>query len=113
MTWCANVPPMTDLPGGPRHVPLELLTVDEVATLWSVSTKTVRRLMAAGELPTVRVGRSVRVRRADAADFLDAHLRPLTAQDTLQVGGLDPDGSGPEHHHGDTGRVDSGPSGTP
>jgi excisionase family DNA binding protein len=43
----------------PRH---PLLTIDDVATFLSVSTKTVRRMIGRGELPHIRVGRQVRVR---------------------------------------------------
>lgn len=95
---------------------LDLLTVDEVAQLWAVSSKTVRRLLAAGDLPTVRVGpagRSVRVRRADAADYLARRIGPLTAENGRQVPGLDPEGSGPEPDHRDAPGFDSSAGGTP
>ena len=46
----------------PRH---PLLTIDDVATFLSVSTKTVRRIIGRGELPHIRVGRQVRVRWED------------------------------------------------
>jgi len=89
------------------------MTVNEVAESWAVSPKTVRRLVAAGQLPEVRVGRALRVRRTDAAAYLEAHLRPLTAQDTFQVVHPDPDSSGSEDHHGDPGGVDGVAGGTP
>lgn len=38
-----------------------LLTVAEVATYLQVSIRTVRRLIASGELEVVRIGRAVRV----------------------------------------------------
>ena len=47
------------------------LTVVEVADLMRVSRMTVYRLVHAGELPAVRVGRSFRVPQ----DALDAYLR--------------------------------------
>ena len=43
----------------PRH---PLLTIDDVATFLSVSTKTVRRMIGRGELPHIRVGRQARIR---------------------------------------------------
>ncbi len=43
----------------PRH---PLLTIDDLATFLSVSTKTVRRMIGRGELPHIRVGRQVRIR---------------------------------------------------
>jgi len=42
-----------------------LLTVQEVAGLLSVSQRTVRRMIAAGEFPVLRLGRAIRVRRID------------------------------------------------
>ena len=42
---------------------MELLTVDETARLLKVAPVTVRRYIAEGRLPAVRVGRAVRVRR--------------------------------------------------
>lgn len=46
------------------------LTVQEVATLMRVSTMTVYRLIKAGDLPAVRVGRSFRVRDVDVDGYL-------------------------------------------
>lgn len=42
-----------------------LLTVQEVAAVLSVSQRTVRRMVVAGEFPVVRLGRAIRVRRID------------------------------------------------
>ena len=50
---------------------VRFLTVNEVADLMRVSRMTVYRLVHAGELPAVRVGRSFRVPQ----DALDAYLR--------------------------------------
>ena len=44
----------------------ELLTVSEVATMVRVSTMTIYRLLHSGMLPCVRVGRLLRIPRADA-----------------------------------------------
>ena len=53
--------------GQPRS---EFLTVAEVAQLMRVSTMTVYRLIKAGELPSVRVGKSHRIREADVDAYL-------------------------------------------
>jgi excisionase family DNA binding protein len=45
---------------------VELLTVQETAQLLKVSTVTVRRFIADGRLPAVKVGRAVRVEKTDA-----------------------------------------------
>ena len=46
------------------------LTVQEVADLMRVSSMTVYRLIKAGDLPAVRVGRSFRVRDVDVDSYL-------------------------------------------
>ncbi len=46
------------------------LTVQEVADLLRVSSMTVYRLIKAGDLPAVRVGRSFRVRDTDVDVYL-------------------------------------------
>jgi len=46
------------------------MTVAEVAQLMRVSTMTVYRLIKAGELPAVRVGRSYRLRPSDVDHYL-------------------------------------------
>lgn len=49
-----------------RPEPLEpLLTVADIAELENVSEKTVRRRIAAGEIPVIRSGRNIRIDRAD------------------------------------------------
>ena len=48
------------------------MTVAEVAQLMRVSTMTVYRLIKAGDLPAVRVGKSYRIREADINGYLDS-----------------------------------------
>jgi excisionase family DNA binding protein len=38
-----------------------LLTVDQLAELWQISQRTVRRMITDGRLPVVRLGRAVRI----------------------------------------------------
>ncbi|MDA8253371.1 MAG: helix-turn-helix domain-containing protein [Rhodospirillales bacterium] len=47
---------MTEVPEVER-----LLTLQEVAERWRVSTKTIQRLIAAGRLRAVRIGRNIRL----------------------------------------------------
>ena len=55
----------------PQMAPLPtLLSVEATAQQLSVCTKTVRRLIARGALPSCRVGRLVRIRSADLAEFV-------------------------------------------
>lgn len=47
-----------------------LLTVAEVADALRVSTMTVYRLIKAGELPALRVGKNYRIRQAELESYL-------------------------------------------
>ena len=53
-----------------RRAP-QLLTVEDAAIRLSVSTKSIRRWIEAGELPAVRLGRAVRIEEVAVADFID------------------------------------------
>lgn len=48
----------------------KLLTLAEVCEFLNMSRRTVERLIAAGELLAVRIGRAVRVRLSDLRAFL-------------------------------------------
>ena len=48
-----------------------LLTVGEVAALMRVSNMTVYRLIKAGQLAAIRVGKNYRIRRSDVDRYLD------------------------------------------
>jgi excisionase family DNA binding protein len=66
--------PTSDLPGPDRTVgdlsQMRFLTVAEVAAVMRVSRMTVYRLVHAGELASVRVGRSFRVPERAVHDYL-------------------------------------------
>jgi excisionase family DNA binding protein len=49
-----------------------LMTVAEAAAAFRVSTKTIRRLIARGELACVRIGRSIRLRQEDLSYYVTA-----------------------------------------
>lgn len=51
----------------------QLLTLQQVADRLQVSISTVRRLVDAGELRTVRIGRNLRVRPEDLAAYIEAN----------------------------------------
>lgn len=51
-----------------------LLTVGDVAGEFQVSARTVRRWIADGDLPVVRIGRLVRIRPRDRDAFIREHL---------------------------------------
>lgn len=52
----------------------KFLTVAEVADIMRVSKMTVYRLVHAGELPAVRVGRSFRVNERAVTEYLDSSV---------------------------------------
>lgn len=58
-------------------VALDLLTVDEVAAMLKTSRKAIYHRIARGQIPAVRLGRSVFIRRTDLA----ASLVPGSFQD--------------------------------
>lgn len=47
----------------------DLFTVAECAVMWRVSKMTVYRLLQTGEIPHVRIGRSVRIPGQAARDY--------------------------------------------
>ena len=51
-----------------------LLSAEAVGELLSLSVRTVRRMIAAGEIPIVRIGRAVRIRRVDIEALIGRHL---------------------------------------
>ena len=54
--------------------PLELLTIDDVAALFQVSPKTVRRWIQAGDLPAAKLGNQWRIDVLDAKRFFVERL---------------------------------------
>lgn len=55
----------------PRPEPL--LTLHDLAARWQVSLKSVRRIMARGELKVHRIGHQIRVSPEDAAAYERLH----------------------------------------
>lgn len=59
------------------------MSVANAGRYLGVSTDTVRRLVRAGAIPHARIGNSVRIRRADLEDYLEAQ----TSRDWRPVAG--------------------------
>ena len=51
-----------------------LMSVANVADALAVSIRTVRRMIAAGDIPIVRIGRAVRIRRVDVEALIGRNL---------------------------------------
>lgn len=62
-----------------------VLRVADVAHLLQVSDSAVYALVASGELPSLRVGRSVRVPRAALEEWITAHTAPSLGDDHLRA----------------------------
>ena len=62
----------------------ELLTVAEIADILRVTPITVRRFIASGRLPAVRVGKAVRVRK----EAVEQLLTPIAVQPTRSASGI-------------------------
>ena len=52
-----------------------LLSVTDVADALALSTRAIRRMIASGELPTVRFGRAIRIRQIDLDALIGRQLR--------------------------------------
>ena len=52
----------------------KLLKPEEVANLLTISRSFAYQLMQTGQIPTVRLGRSCRVRPQDLAEYLESNL---------------------------------------
>jgi excisionase family DNA binding protein len=60
---------LSSAPGEAGAEAAELLTVAEVAGMWRVSKMTIYRMIDAGEVPAVRIGRSYRIRGSVASEI--------------------------------------------
>jgi len=56
----------------PTNPTPDLLTLDDLTALLQISKSTLRRMIAAGEIRAVKIGRVLRVRRADYDAYLAA-----------------------------------------
>ena len=56
-----------------------LLTLEEAASILSLSPRTLSRLLHRGEIPTVRIGRLVRVRTSDIHSWVERQENILEA----------------------------------
>ena len=66
----------------PADGQIALLTIDEVAELLRVSTKTIERLVYDGRIPVFKLNqRTVRFHRRDVVAFVQANTRYLSRSD--------------------------------
>jgi len=62
-----------------------LLRPDEVAKELALSTSKVYQMLAANELPAIRIGAAVRVPREDLKDWIQQRMREQRGQVGLEV----------------------------
>ncbi len=60
----------------------ELLTVAELSRRWRLSERHLRLLIARGDLPVVRIGRSVRIHPIEAEKFVSERADPKNSDST-------------------------------
>lgn len=51
-----------------------ILTIQEAAEVLTISVSSLRRLIHDQEIPVIRIGQSVRLRRVDLDAFVDGHV---------------------------------------
>jgi excisionase family DNA binding protein len=68
------LPEMPEMPAEPAKPAKALLTVQEAAALLAVSDKTLYRMARLGQVPHVRVGRSLRFRREELEAWIRQQL---------------------------------------
>jgi excisionase family DNA binding protein len=75
------------------HDPL-LVSIDDAAQLLGVGRTTAYAMLAAGELPRIRIGRCVRIPRSAVDRFIEEHLEnpcpPTFGPDLAWLGGVRP-----------------------
>ena len=52
-----------------------LFSKKQVAEILNVSTKTISRLIAKGELPIIQIGRNIRIKKSDVFEFVERQNR--------------------------------------
>ena len=62
-----------EVPDRPESRDLELLSIPQVCQRLAMGKSWVYRRIHEGEIPSVRLGRTIKIRRADLETFLDEH----------------------------------------
>ena len=62
-----------------------LLRPDAVAQIVGVSTRTILRWAAAGEIPHIRIGKVVRFRATDVETFIESHAGRSDGAEVLRL----------------------------
>jgi excisionase family DNA binding protein len=65
----------------PTRVVVELLSIPEVCQELSMGKSWVYRQIKSGELPSVKLGRSIKIKRQDLEEYLESHRHSSTSEE--------------------------------
>jgi excisionase family DNA binding protein len=63
---------------------LELLSIPQLCQELGMGKSWIYRRLRSGEIPSVRLGRTIKVRREELEEYLQSHHHPARAQEALQ-----------------------------
>jgi excisionase family DNA binding protein len=63
---------------------LELLSIAQLCQELGMGKSWIYRRLRSGEIPSVRLGRTIKVRRQELEEYLQSHHHPARAQEALQ-----------------------------
>ena len=70
--------------GEQRRARVQLLSIPQLCQELGMGKSWIYRRLRSGELPSVRLGRTIKVRREELEEYLQSHHYPERAQEALQ-----------------------------
>jgi excisionase family DNA binding protein len=67
-----------------QHRGVQLLSIPQLCQELGMGKSWIYRRLRSGEIPSVRLGRSIKVRRDELEQYLESHHYPPRAQEALQ-----------------------------
>jgi excisionase family DNA binding protein len=67
-----------------QHRGVQLLSIPQLCQELGMGKSWIYRRLRSGEIPSVRLGRSIKVRRDELEEYLQRHHYPARAQEALQ-----------------------------
>ena len=69
---------------GEQRARVQLLSIPQLCQELGMGKSWVYRRLRSGEIPSVRLGRTIKVRRDELEEYLQSHHHPARAQEALQ-----------------------------
>jgi excisionase family DNA binding protein len=69
---------------GQQRGSVQLLSIPQLRQELGMGKSWIYRRLRSGEIPSVRLGRTIKVRRDDLDQYLESHYYPARAQEALQ-----------------------------